>query len=185
MAALRRLDERACDGHASGGWKFHYFGKHGRHVWEQAERFGVTGRVIVHGQVPRSEALAAVKGAGAAVVITSVVESARNEDNGMVTGKIFEAIGLGTPTLVIAPAGSDANVVAETSGLARRFEANDKDGIAVFLEDLIKGQPLERKDPGTYAWETIIRGFDRVLREAAGAGRSPRGTPTLCVRLPE
>ena len=64
-----------------------------------------------------------MKGAGVAVVITSVVESATPEDNGMVTGKIFEAIGLGTPTLLIAPAGSDANVVAETTGLARSFTA--------------------------------------------------------------
>jgi hypothetical protein len=165
MAALKRLS--AATYRALGEWKFHYYGRHDRHVREEAERFGVTKRVMVHGEVPRSTALGAVKGAGVAVVITSVLESPRTEDNGMVTGKIFEAIGLGTPTLLIAPSGSDANVVAETAGLARRFDAKDVDGIAVYLRDLINGQRVEPQHAAMYAWENIVCGLDRVLREVA------------------
>ena len=41
-----------------------------------------------------------VRGAGLAVVITSVNEPASLEDKGIVPAKIFEAIGLGTPTLL-------------------------------------------------------------------------------------
>jgi hypothetical protein len=167
MAALRCLNESV---HRSrDGWKFHYYGKHTGHVCEEADRFGVTARVMVHGVVPRSRALEAVKGAGVAVVITSVAESATPEENGMVTGKIFEAIGLGTPTLLIAPVGSDANAVTKITGLARTFAANDRDGIASLLSDLMEGKSLEPSDPTAYSWGNLVDGFDRVLRKVVGA----------------
>jgi glycosyltransferase involved in cell wall biosynthesis len=150
-------------------WQFHYYGHESRHVIEEAERFGLTRRLVVHGRVPRSQTLSAVKGAGVAVVITSVVERATNVDNGMVTAKIFESIGLGTPALLIAPMGSDANAVAEVTGLARSFRAADVEGIASFLGYLLEGQTLEPKDPAAYAWENLVSGFDRVLRKAVGA----------------
>jgi glycosyltransferase involved in cell wall biosynthesis len=164
MAALRRLEDGAQGGPAQ--WKFHYYGRNQDHVLEEAERFGVRGRVIVYGNVPRSTALAAVKGAGVAVVVTSVVESVTTEDNGMVTGKIFEAIGLGTPILLIAPTGSDATSVAETAGRARSFSANDVDGIASLLRDLIRGKSLESKNPAAFAWGNIVNGLDAVLCKA-------------------
>jgi len=117
----------------------------------------------------RATALEAVKGAGVAVVITSVADNATLEDNGMVTGKIFEAIGLGTPVLVIAPDGSDANVVAETTGLGRRYPANDVDGIASFLSDLTNGKSLGPKDTAAYAWGNLVSTLDGVLRDAVRA----------------
>jgi len=162
MAALRRLSTTSSDS----PWLFHYYGKHGRHVQEQARQFGVTDRVMLHGQVPRSEALAAVKGAAAAVVITSIEDNASLEDNGMITGKIFEAIGLGTSTLLIGPPGSDANVVAEVTGLARMFAPTDTDGIASFLRHTLTGHLLQPRDTAAYAWDTIVKGLDTVLCSA-------------------
>jgi glycosyltransferase involved in cell wall biosynthesis len=163
FAALQRLDEAA-----HGEWKFHYYGRDGRHVWQEAERFGIPRRVIVHGIVPRLEALSAVKGAGLAAVITSVAERAAPEDNGMVTAKIFEAIGLGVPILLVAPEGSDARTVAEITGLARSFTAADADGIVSFVRDVMDGQAPEPKDPAAYAWENLVGGLNRVLRKAIG-----------------
>jgi lipopolysaccharide/colanic/teichoic acid biosynthesis glycosyltransferase/glycosyltransferase involved in cell wall biosynthesis len=168
LAALRVLDEAG-----RREWTLHYYGRDGRHVLQEAERFGVARRVIVHGTVPRAEALSAVKGAGVAVVITSVAERAAAVDRGMVTAKLFEAIGLGTPILLIAPAGADACAVAEITGLARGFTATDTGGIASFLRDVMDGQLPEPKDPTAYAWENLVAGFDRVLRKAAGL---PDGT---------
>jgi glycosyltransferase involved in cell wall biosynthesis len=162
MAALRRLAE-ATHGLAS-QWKFHYYGSSARHVVEQAARFQVTDMVVVHGRVPRHQALSAVKGAGVAVVITSTVEQATPEDNGVVTGKIFESIGLRTPTLLVAPADSDAHAVAEITGLVRGYSPTDVDGIAAFLRDMVNGHTLEPKDPVAYAWENLVAGFDRILR---------------------
>ena len=159
MAALRRLEES----HHDGRWMFHYYGRQDRYVLEEAERFGVRRRVIVHGQVPRQKALEAVKGAGVSVVITSVAERGAPEDNGMVTGKIFEAIGLGTQTLLIAPSGSDACRVAEATGLARSFTAGDLAGITAFLSALLDGESLARKECGGYAWGKLAEELDKVL----------------------
>jgi glycosyltransferase involved in cell wall biosynthesis len=161
MVALKRLDESP-----PSQWKFHYYGQEGRQVYQEAERFGLGERVIVHGRVPRSQALSAVKGAKVAVVITSVAERATPEDSGMVTAKIFEAIGLGTPILLIAPAASDARAVVEITGLARSFTASEIDGIASFLRDVMDGQSPEPKDPAAYAWQNLVGGLDRVLRQA-------------------
>ncbi len=166
MAALRQLHEV---GHRQVPWIFHYYGGDGQHVSDEAKRFGVTERVVVHGTVSRAAALSAVKGAGVSVVITSVEATAGLEANGMVTGKIFEAIGLGTPTLIVAPDGSDANVVAETTGLARRYAAADVDGISTFLSDLMGGQLLQPKDTAAFAWGSLVSGLDGVLRRIVKA----------------
>jgi glycosyltransferase involved in cell wall biosynthesis len=166
MAALRRLKDVA-PGHER--WMFHYFGRHGVHVREEAQRFGVMDKVIVHELVHRATALEAVKGAGVAVVITSVAGNATLEDNGMVTGKIFEAVGLGIPVLVIAPDGSDAADVVHTTGLGRRYPASDVEGIASFLSDLTNRKPLEPKNTAAYAWGNLASTLDGVLRDAVRA----------------
>ena len=169
MAALRRLeqDERAGDTE----WYFHYYGGHGKHVMEEAKQCGVTERVIVHGKVERNETLSAIKGAGVAVVITSVVAEGDEEDKGMVTGKIFEAVGLGTPVLLVAPHGSDANTVVETTGLTGSFSGSDIEGMASFLSDAIRGQVPEPKDPQAYAWPNLAKAFDSLLRDVAALQR--------------
>jgi glycosyltransferase involved in cell wall biosynthesis len=161
MAALRRLRSLLPE---QGQWMFHYYGLHGIHVQEEAERFKVTDRVIVHNLVPRSAVLEAVKGAGVAIVITSVGDTATPEDNGMVTAKIFEAIGLGTPILAIAPEGSDAGHIIERTGLGRHYPASDLDGIACFLKDLAGGKRLDPMDTAAFAWRNLVRTLDSVLR---------------------
>jgi hypothetical protein len=164
MAALRRLD-----GIAPGrNWMFHYYGRHGDHVRKEARRFEITERVLVHDMVPRAAALEAVKGAGVAVVITSAERNARAEDNGMVTGKIFEAIGLRTPVVLIAPDGSDAKLVVETTGLGRSYSPDDADGIAGFLKDSMDGKSVVSKDPDSYAWGNLVSTLDAVLRDTVG-----------------
>jgi glycosyltransferase involved in cell wall biosynthesis len=165
LAALKRLKEIM---HGKDGkWHFHYYGGQGNHVREEAERFGVMEQVVLHGNVPRSEALAAVKGAAVTVVITSVVEGATMADRGIMTGKVFESLGLGTPILLVAPPGSDVETIAETTGLARRFTGNDVAGIASFLAGIISGQATEAKNLDAYAWPNIIKRLDAILREVA------------------
>jgi glycosyltransferase involved in cell wall biosynthesis len=165
MAALKRLKE-TMHGGGSTMWYFHYYGEQAQHVREEAERFGVIDRVILHGRVPRAEALSAVRGANVAVVITSVTDEATLAERGIVTGKIFDALGLHTPILLIAPPGSDAEVIAQTTGLARSFPGSDIDGIVGFLQAALAGQDLEPQHLEAYAWPYLAKRLDAVLRSA-------------------
>jgi len=164
MAALALLEERD---KGQTPWAFHYYGYQGDYVLETAAAHGVASRVINHGRVPRSEALSAVRGASAAVVISSVFETASLQDRGIVTGKVFEAIGLGTPLLVIAPEGSDLEGVLSVTGLGKRFAGPDIEGMERYLRDVLRGRTAADSRPDSYSWDCIVEELDRVLREAA------------------
>ena len=57
LAALKRVNETMHGKDVP--WLFHYYGGQGNHVREEAERFGVMEQVVLHGNVPRAEALGA------------------------------------------------------------------------------------------------------------------------------
>lgn len=162
LAALKLLRD-SLDGRAD-KWYFHYYGVDEGHVREQAGQLGLTDRVVFHGRVPRQEALSAVKGAALSVVITSVAEQETLEDKGIVTGKIFEAIGLGTPVLLIAPIGSDARSITEPTGLVRSFTGAEIQGMVSFLKDVAEEQAPEPKNIEICSWETISMNLDALLR---------------------
>jgi glycosyltransferase involved in cell wall biosynthesis len=145
-------------------FRFHYYGIHGEHVRSETERLGVGDLVVNHGNVPRPEALSAVKGAGLAVVIGSLGNEAPSEINGWIPAKLYEAIGLGTPVLLIAPAGGDAELIGRPTGLIRRFTGDDIDGMASFIEEMAAGGELKKKDVGSITWQCLADQFDGVLR---------------------
>jgi glycosyltransferase involved in cell wall biosynthesis len=162
MAALKLLRESP-PGNAK-EWYFHYYGIDEKHVREQAHRFGLTDRVVFHGQVSRQEALSAVKGANLAVVITSVEDEETLEDKGIVTGKIFEAVGLATPVLLIAPVGNDARAITEPTGLVRSIAGTEIQGMVSFLKDVVCGQVPQAKNMEICSWTTISKDLDVLLR---------------------
>jgi hypothetical protein len=149
------------------GLVFRNYGGQTDHVREEAERFRVMEQVVLHGSVSQDEALAAIKGAGLAVVITTVAEEATLAEKGIMTGKVFEPLGLGTPILLIAPPGSDVEAIAETTGLAQQFTGSDVAGMASFLTGLISGRAIAPKSVEAYAWSSLAGRFDAILREAA------------------
>jgi glycosyltransferase involved in cell wall biosynthesis len=163
MAALKRLLD--C-GQALPPWRFHYYGTQDTYVRDAARQAGVESQVMIHGQVERQQVLSAIKGAGVAAVVTSVAETATLEDRGILTGKIFEPIGLGTTTLLIAPPGSDAETIIEAAGNGRRCTANDVDGMVNFLCDATRGIVPPARDPAAYAWPNIATRLDRILTQA-------------------
>lgn len=165
LAALRRLEETKKNHFVD--WYFHYFGNQASHVRDEAKRIGVTNRVILHDRVSRNEVLSATRGAGVAVAITSVDAEGTTEDRGIVTGKVFEAVGLGIPVLIIAPSGSDVEDVARTTGLGHVFSGSDTEGMTSFLMNLMSDRPLKPKDLTAYSWTGISRKLDAVLRHAA------------------
>lgn len=164
LAALKLLKESVNE--SNNKWYFHYYGVDESHVRGQADRFGVSDRVVFHGRVPRREVLSAVKGSRLSVVITSVAEQETLEDKGIVTGKIFEAIGLETPVLLIAPIGSDARAIIEPTGLVRSFAGTEIQGMVSFLKDVVNGQVPEPKNIEICSWQAISKDLDTLLRKS-------------------
>jgi hypothetical protein len=162
MAALRQL--RSEQPTALPEWYFHYYGGQDDHVREEADRFQVTERVVVHGKVSRTEALSAVAGAGLTVIITSVGETDSDEDRGIVTGKIFETVGLRSRFLLIAPHNSDARKVAESTGLGTSFTGGDIHGVTSLLRTVMLQPTTPTAPPDTdYQWKSIAERVNKVL----------------------
>jgi glycosyltransferase involved in cell wall biosynthesis len=163
MAALRDLNKQEIGQTLQ--WNFHYYGVHDEHVRQEAERFGVVEKVVLHGRVSRNEALSAVRGASVSVVITSVLEEKADRDGGIVTGKLFDALGMRIPVLFVGPSGSDADAIIGITGLVRKVTAKDVAGMTAFFQEVMSGKPPLVKSPDTYAWPNLIKGFDAVLRK--------------------
>ena len=166
MAALRQVATLRPVGTAGGDWRFHYYGRDNDHVRASAEKFGLLDRVVLHGPVPRAEALAALRGAAISVVITTVLDDATVEDKGIVTGKIFDALGYGVPVLLVAPRGSDAESIVTSSGCARRFLGSETHPMASYIVELMAGTAPKPAPPRDYAWPAIAGSLDAILRDA-------------------
>ena len=162
LIALRRIKENA--NMRGKEWYFHYYGRHESHVHEEAIRLGISDRVRLHGNVSRAEALAAVRGSNIVVVITSISSEITKGDQGIVTSKIFDAIGLGTRILLISPPGSDIETIAENTNVARRFNAEETESMALFLMESLGGRVSELKNSEEYAWTSIAQKLNVVLR---------------------
>src|SRR5262249_38052362 len=150
-------------------WYFHYYGVEEAHVRKEAVQFEVMDKVILHGPVPRREALSAVRGANVAVVITSVLNEDSLLDRGMIPAKIFEALGLHTRVLLICPTGADAAEIILKSKAGAVFRGSEPQEISRFLSKMICGQIQFHSSSTTvqeWAWPSLIRGLDTVLRGA-------------------
>lgn len=171
LAALKCLKESF--NQASENWYFHYYGEQEDHVREQAIQFGLSDRIVLHGRVPRREALSAVKGANLALVISSIYEQGSLNDNGIIPAKIFDAIGLGTPVLLIAPPGSDAAALMAPSGLVKSFAGVETQGMVSFLKDVVCGRAPQPKNSEICSWTTISKRLDTILRGCMTPTRGP------------
>lgn len=162
LAALKCLNESFTE--ASEKWRFHYYGEQEDYVREQAVLYSLRDRIVLHGRVPRREALSAVKGASLALVISSIYQQGALTDKGIVPAKLFDAIGLGTPVLLIAPPGSDAAALMAPSGLVKSFAGTDTQGIVSFLKDVVRGQAPQPKNSEICSWTTLSKKLDVILR---------------------
>ncbi len=142
---------------------FHYYGPHDQHVQEEAARLGVLQRVVLHGNVTREEALAAIAGADVAVVITSVLNEASLADKGIITGKLLEPLGLGTPVLLIAPPGSDAEMLIAYSALSSRCAGTDTAGIAAYLAARLHHRGEVSAAPAELSWTSLAHTLHATL----------------------
>lgn len=162
MAALCRL-RAAMNGSE---WYFHYYGPHEEHVRQAAGEYRVMDRVVIHGNVPRREVLAAIRGAKAAVVIMSTGEEVMQKNRGWIPAKVFEIMGLQTPMLLVAPPGSDIEGIIDRTGLGQRFSGNDIAGMARFFANALRGLLPPPTNDEAYAWPTLATKLDAILRGA-------------------
>ncbi len=119
---------------------------------------------------PQGEIFRAIKGAAGSVVITSVFRDGDQLDRGIVTGKIFESMGLRSPILLIAPEGSEARKVVESSQCGFSTTGEDPRHIASLLAKMVEN-PNQFSFAGSeqYSWKALIGRYHRILR--------PDGTP--------
>ncbi len=175
LAALKCL--KGSPNATNNEWYFHYYGVQEDYVRQQAANYGLTDRIVLHGRVPRREALSAVKGASLALVISSIHEQSQPIDKGIIPGKIFEAIGFGTPVLLISPFGSDARVLVAPTGLVKSFTGAETQGMASFLSEVVGGQAPQPKAIESCSWMTLSKTIDALLREIVARHRSHAHMP--------
>lgn len=154
--------------------RFHYYGTHSRLVRQTAERLGMEAVVNAHGLVSRKEALEAQKGASLNVVIASVQETGGAAENGIVTGKIFDCLALGSPLLVIAPSNNDLRQVISQTGGGECYHGGESDGIAAFIRRVAMGHKPSLRDAGGFQWASLGERLAGILEAAAGKGAGPR-----------
>lgn len=158
-------------------WKFHYYGSMKSLVADSAKRANIANRLVLHGQVPRREALAAAKGAHCAVVVTSVLDTVSASDRGIVTGKVFELVGMGVPILLVAPPASDAEAVVGSCG--RRFSGSQINEMTAYLADLLTTPRRSFTPPPEYEWDALGLRLHQVL-EGVVRGRRHVWATTAC-----
>jgi len=154
-----------------GNWRFEYFGPQSSYVTARAELHGLSQYVRTHGSVPRRDALAAAAGATLFTVVVSEDASAGMVDRGILTSKIFDAIGLKKRTLVIAPEGCDIYELLARTGVGRAFPSSNVDEVASFIEEALAGSTLDAVESSPFEWTGIAETLDQALRSAIGRDR--------------
>ena len=166
MAVLRKVKE--ITDRNGREWYFHYYGEHETHIREEASKYGVLERVVLHGHVPRAEALSAIRGAAIAVVITSIEDKITDRMAGMIPAKLFEILGLQTPALIVAPPGADIDAIVEITSQAHRFGASDVEAMKSFVLRAMSCPASESTETKGYAWDSMIAKLNDILHEVAG-----------------
>jgi glycosyltransferase involved in cell wall biosynthesis len=163
VAALALVESRNM---IDGPWRFHYYGPQSDHVIAAAAEAGLPRhRFECHGSVSRREALAATAGAGLVTIVTTVEREVTTAGKGVVTGKIFEAIGLGRPMLVVAPHGSDVEEIVATAGRGRSIPGSETEEMAAAIAAVAAGDVTPPKTPQSFDWTTLAARLDAILRD--------------------
>jgi hypothetical protein len=150
---------------------------HGRQLRDDIAAAGLTSMVNIHGLLPRAKALELLSRSHLALVL------AQNQPM-CVPAKLYESVGLGVPTLVIAEETSAAACEARRIG-AMTLDGRDVEGLRALLEDMLAGRlptTIAARTPLSY--EDLAIGMDRLLQDAlepqrADAMRAPF-TSAIC-----
>lgn len=135
---------------------------HRRKFQDEIEAAGLASVVKIHGSLPRAEALKLLRRSHLALVLA--------QDQPMqVPAKLYESVGLGVPTLVIAEDTSAAASEARRIG-AMTVDNADVDALQSLFENLLRGgipTTIQPKSPITY--DHLATQLDGLLRESLNA----------------
>ena len=134
---------------------------HRERMHDEITSAGLDALVHVHGVLKRKDALELVGRSHLALVLAQ-------EQPLCVPAKIYESLGAGVPTLVLAEKDSAAANEARRIG-ALTLESGDVDGLRSVLEDLLDGRiPLSAEPKAPISYEELAVEMDRLLRESIG-----------------
>ena len=132
---------------------------HRRQLQEDIAAAGLESVVHVHGVLPREQALQLLNRSHLALVLAQ-------DQPLQVPAKLYECVGLGIPTLVIAESTSAAALEARRIG-AMTLDGGDVEGIRLLLEDLLACRiPTTIVSRTPISYEHLAIRVDRLLREA-------------------
>jgi glycosyltransferase involved in cell wall biosynthesis len=135
---------------------------HRERMHDEIAAAGLTSQVRIHGVLPRAHALELLSRSHLALVLA--------QDQPMcVPAKLYESVGLGVPTLVIAEETSAAACEARRIG-AMTLDGGDVNGLRSLMENMLAGRMptrIETKTPISY--EELAIKMDRLLRESGTA----------------
>lgn len=133
--------------------------RHRENLEAEIAAAGLTSVVSIHGSLPRAQALELLSRSHLALVLA--------QDQPMcVPAKLYECVGLGVPTLVIAEVNGAAASEARRIG-AMNLDTNDVDGMRFLLNDMLSGGLPTTIGPTTpISYADLAVEMDRLLREA-------------------
>jgi len=148
---------------------------HRRKFQDEIEAAGLTSVVKIHGSLSRAQALQLLRRSHLALVLAQGQPM-------QVPAKLYESVGLGVPTLVIAEDTSAAACEARRIG-AMTVDNADVDGLQSLFEDLLAGgipTTIQPRTPITYAH--LAQQLDGLLRESLNSEGRIRKPTSVAVQ---
>lgn len=142
----------------------HYFGPSSSHVSESAKAFSVQELICIHPQVTRTEALQVQLSSSLAIVVISNNQQSTDSERGIITGKVFELLGCGTPMLIIAPEDAEIRrMLRNTSGL-HFAAAHEVQKIGELLYRYSISGRTAITPPPEFSWPNLAMKLSNILK---------------------
>lgn len=137
---------------------------HREQMQEQIASLGLQSNVSVHGVLPRAAALGLLSRSHLALVLAQ-------EQPMCVPAKIYESVGLGVPTLVLAEENSAAACEARRIG-AMTTEPGEVAKVKAIIEDMLAARLPQEIEPAVpISYEALAERLDEMIRRSSQFSR--------------
>jgi len=155
--------------------QFIYVGEQSDQILELGREFEISDMVTVTGRLPGKEAVSYIKSATLMVVSSLDRRMAGDHPSrGIISSKIYECMGLGKATLLIAPEDADIRNIAKGCDFVYPFHGEQVDEMSKFLEGELPNLKKENSPYEKYSWSHLRAQYADLL------DRIVEGDPTAC-----